>query len=97
MTDRKTTDPIDFTIALVFVLDYIVKHLKRTNQPQNPMTIAIILMDFEDRFENGVFAMQRFINWMGEHGYDDDDILIALVHDLNDYRSDGFSPRTSSY
>jgi hypothetical protein len=85
------------TDELVFVRDYLVKQLERTHQPRTTIEVAIALMDFEDVFKDGVSAMYRFINWMEGHGYSEDDILVGLVHDLNDFHSDGFSPRTSSY
>ena len=57
--------------------------------------LATRMLHFSDKFD--ISAMIRFKSWMLENGYGHDEILVAIVHDLNDCDEVCFLPRTDSY
>jgi len=75
--------------------DYVYAQLLETGQGIAKLDLSMRMMEFAEKFS--LSAMLRFKNWMLEHGYEDSDVLVGIVHDLNDQDDDGFLPRTAGY
>ena len=74
---------------------YIQNQLELSGQYIGSGELATALLDFASKFSIG--AMLRFKNWMLENGYEHDEVLVAIVHDLNDRNDVCFLPRTAGY
>jgi len=74
---------------------YIQNQLELSGQHIGSGELATALLDFASKFSIG--AMLRFKNWMLDNGYGHDEILVSIVHDLNDRNDVCFLPRTDSY
>ena len=77
------------------LVNYVYGLLVKTGQGIAKVDLTVAMLDFAENFSIG--AMLRFKNWMLEHGYSDDDVLVTIVHDLNDRNDVCFLPRTDGY
>jgi hypothetical protein len=75
--------------------DYVYGLLIEDGQGIAKVDLSMRMMAFAEKFS--MSAMLRFKNWMLENGYEDSDVLVGIVHDLNDQNHDGFLPRTAGY
>jgi len=88
--------PLNITVdEFTDLRNYIQSRLAMRGQDIPMGDLATSLLDFSEKFD--ISAMLRFKNWMLGNGYGDDEILVTLVHDLNDRNDVCFVPRTDSY
>ena len=75
--------------------DYVYGLLIEDGQGIAKVDLSMRMMAFAEKFS--MSAMLRFKNWMLENGYEDSDVLVGIVHDLNDQNTSGFLPKTAGY